>query len=579
MTFEVSNRDELFEKIPSAAGWEALHQAQPSTQNYREEAQVPADCGRGKKVVILGAGVAGLTSAYELLTKGCFDEVTLLEANPKVGGRCLTLRPGDVLKEDGFAEQTCDFKCEEGEAYKPYLNAGPGRIPSSHKTLLKYLRTFEVPLEVYIMNSESNLTYISGQLKNQATVNRRLAYNTQGRIAEFIYKALGQVTHDLSKKQVKNFKSLLERFGDLNTAGQYSCLPGAKPSCPTRAGYEKLPGVEPGEIAPLFSLQELLDSEYWSKSSFYQPEDYLWQPTLFQPIGGMDHVVTSFYEQIKDRATIHTEAVVSQISFDEASQKYKVAYQKAGTTQHIEADYCLSNIPIPLLKGVLQQGHFDRPFQAALDAVYAAEYPTARDDFERKFLAYTTKVGWQAERDLWQLANLDPDIHGSRVPIFGGISWTNQEIRQIWYPSDGYNSKLGVLTGAYNFREDAKKWGELDPEERLSKAREQAGNIGGPDFAEGLQYGIAIAWQNMPYQKGGWAQWDTVKKDRVIHYNNLTHGNKNFFIIGDQLSSMAGWQEGAVLSAINAVNCLADPAYRLPRLEVLPDTRLTVEGI
>ena len=186
MTFEVSNRDELFKEIPGAAGWEALHQAQPSSQNYREEAQVPVGYGSGKKVVILGAGLAGLTSAYELL-EGDF-EVTLLEANPKVGGRCLTLRHGDVLKEDGFLPQTCDFESEKGEPYQPYLNAGPGRIPSSHKTLLKYLRTFEVPLEIYIMNSESNLTYISDQLGDQATVNRRLAYNTQGRIAEFVYQ-------------------------------------------------------------------------------------------------------------------------------------------------------------------------------------------------------------------------------------------------------------------------------------------------------------------------------------------------------------------------------------------------------
>jgi len=49
MTFEVSNRDELFKEIPRAAGWEALHQARPSTQIYHEEAQVPVGWGTGKK--------------------------------------------------------------------------------------------------------------------------------------------------------------------------------------------------------------------------------------------------------------------------------------------------------------------------------------------------------------------------------------------------------------------------------------------------------------------------------------------------------------------------------------------------
>ena len=103
--------------------------------------------------------------------------------------------------------------------------------------------------------------------------------------------------------------------------------------------------------------------------------------------------------------------------------------------------------------------------------------------------------------------------------------------------------------------------------------------MGGKEWDKGLEKGRAIGWKNMPYQKGGWAQWDTLEDKRVENYNNLTYGNKNFFIVGDQLSSMPGWQEGAVLSAINAVNCLIDPTYRLPRLEVLPDTRLTVESI
>ena len=56
MTFEVSNRDELFKEIPRAAGWEALHQAQPSTQDYHEEAQVPVDSGIGKTGSFCGIG-------------------------------------------------------------------------------------------------------------------------------------------------------------------------------------------------------------------------------------------------------------------------------------------------------------------------------------------------------------------------------------------------------------------------------------------------------------------------------------------------------------------------------------------
>src|SRR3546814_10855168 len=46
--------------------------------------------GNGIHVVVLGAGIAGLTAAYELEQAGFL--VTLLEARERVGGRAWTLR-------------------------------------------------------------------------------------------------------------------------------------------------------------------------------------------------------------------------------------------------------------------------------------------------------------------------------------------------------------------------------------------------------------------------------------------------------------------------------------------------------
>ena len=53
----------------------------------------------------------------------------------------------------------------------------------------------------------------------------------------------------------------------------------------------------------------------------------------------------------------------------------------------------------------------------------------------------------------------------------------------------------------------------------------------------------------------------------------------NFFIIGDQLSSLPGWQEGAIAAALNAISRMARPDLEIPHLESLPDTRLMVEGV
>src|SRR5689334_21479923 len=43
-----------------------------------------------RKVIIVGAGFAGLACAHELRARGC--EVTVLEARKRVGGRVLTFR-------------------------------------------------------------------------------------------------------------------------------------------------------------------------------------------------------------------------------------------------------------------------------------------------------------------------------------------------------------------------------------------------------------------------------------------------------------------------------------------------------
>ncbi|HIG39502.1 MAG TPA: FAD-dependent oxidoreductase, partial [Gammaproteobacteria bacterium] len=95
-----------------------------------------------QKVVILGAGLAGLSCAYELERAGY--ECTVLEASHRIGGRILTLRGGDTVDEMGYS-QRCEFDTHEDL----YFNAGPSRVPIHHHLLMHYLRSFKVPLEVF----------------------------------------------------------------------------------------------------------------------------------------------------------------------------------------------------------------------------------------------------------------------------------------------------------------------------------------------------------------------------------------------------------------------------------------------
>jgi monoamine oxidase len=459
------------------------------------------------------------------------------------------------------------------------------------------------------MASESNLTQMKGGPEgDKPVVNRRLTHNTRGWIAQMVYQNAPLLLGDSGKDVncVEQLRSLMVTFGDLTPDGCYvvgTAKPGEDDTedVSDRAGFTELPGVRPGEIAEAIDLKRLLASEYWKKTRFYQPVDFLWQPTLFQPVGGMDRVQHAFSQEVATLGgVVHLNSPVTSIDYDPSTSQFVIS--ATGHEKPFRADYCFSNLAIPFLEKILSKrlqapgeaNGFSDKFKQALHAVYAAQ---ANQEETKRFLACTTKVGWQANRTLWQgkpfHTHTDSDgvsvmtcedSEVGVVPIYGGISWTDHPITQIWYPSDAYHDSKGVLTGAYNFSANAARSGRMTVEERLREARAGAA-LFGKEFAQGLERGVAIAWQNMAHIKGGWAQWNNVT-DNVRHYNQIIQGTgvdgaskPCFFIVGDQVSSLPGWQEGAIASALNAISRLARPDRMLPFLSVLPDTKLMVEGL
>src|ERR1700677_4812538 len=75
---------------------------------------------RNAKVLVLGAGVSGLTLGYELSRLGY--DFHILEARDRVGGLNWTARAGTTHTEIGGETQQCKF--DEGL----YSNMGPWRI-------------------------------------------------------------------------------------------------------------------------------------------------------------------------------------------------------------------------------------------------------------------------------------------------------------------------------------------------------------------------------------------------------------------------------------------------------------------
>src|SRR5579871_3298477 len=509
------SRREYLSHHRSARAWAALDRATNEQMKVAyDPSAIVKDSFNGKHVVIVGSGVGGLTTAYELLANNSNIQVTVLEARDRTGGRCLSLRTGDTLTEDKNSDlystpgdtQVVRFERPVGDS-EPYLNAGPGRIPSSHKRLLDYLRRFGVAVEIYVMASESNLTQMQGGPEGDGpVVNRRLTHNTRGWIAEMVYKHAAELLGKKDANQVEQLRSLMVTFGDLTPEGHYvvgTSKPGEDDNedASDRAGFAVLPGVGPGEIAEAIGLDRLLASEYWKKTRFYQPVDFLWQPTLFQPVGGMDQVERAFSQQVATLGgVVHLNSAVTSIDYDAKANQFVIKAE--GHEAPFRADYCFCNLAIPFLERVLSPNlqapgaktGFSDDFKQALHAVYATQ---AHQDETLRFLACTTKVGWQADRNLWQgkpfqrrtnkagvsVTAADNSELGV-VPIYGGISWTQHPITQIWYPSNAYHDRKGILTGAYNFSENAARFGHMSVSDRLKEAREGAA-LFNAEFAAG----------------------------------------------------------------------------------------------
>jgi monoamine oxidase len=195
-----------------------------------------------------------------------------------------------------------------------------------------------------------------------------------------------------------------------------------------------------------------------------------------------------------------------------------------GALQASEAPFILCTLPFAVLRGI--DGDLDPAVRTAIAAV---GYIPA------------VKVAFQARRRFWELDD----------QIYGGISWTNRDITQIWYPSTGLHRPQGILVGAYIWTDEiGAAFAALSPAERIAAAIESGERIH-PGYADHLEKAVSVAWSKIPYSGGAWAEWSgEARKDS---YPLLLEPDGPFYFAGEHMSHVTGWQEGAVLSAHYAI--------------------------
>ena len=91
--------------------------------------------------------------------------------------------------------------------------------------------------------------------------------------------------------------------------------------------------------------------------------------------------------------------------------------------------------------------------------------------------------------------------------------------------------------------------------------------------------GLSIAWKEVPHQEGGWADWDSSSEDDRRAYQRLLAPDGRFHVVGDQVSPLPGWQEGAMMSAQHVVEQIVGiRAKTVQEVLAAPDARSMTQG-
>src|SRR3954451_13162197 len=233
-------RRRLLEQIGAAGGAGAAYLAMEElglavpTPAGAENFELPRSSGDGRSVVILGGGIAGLVSGYELRKAGY--RVTVLEARNRIGGRVWTIRGGDRIVQTGRPEQQATF--DPGL----YFNAGAARIPSTHRVILGYARRFGVKFETFV-NVNRNAGVVFGGRVNKE---RRMVNDMRGHLDEVLAKAIDQhaLDQEIPKGELEMIRQLLVPYAQLNDKGKYTPF-GSSGYAVEGGGYAKAPVTLP----------------------------------------------------------------------------------------------------------------------------------------------------------------------------------------------------------------------------------------------------------------------------------------------------------------------------------------------
>src|SRR3954468_12324188 len=294
--------------------------------------------GPAKKIVILGAGLAGLAAAEELGKAG--HTVTVLEARNRPGGRVYTLR--------------------EPFTGGVYAEAGAGRIPSTHALTLKYVKRFGLQLDPFWPESGSNVFLWRGK---RQVVPFGKEPNLNGLDLNFTPEERKVGFGGLEDKYLKPLQEKMRAFPD----DAWPIAQMAELGDISLGDYLKKQGASSDAIQALslgFERDSLLDFVHDSISHVV--------PKLWKMRGGNDQLPFAMAKLVANN--IKYEAVVTRLEQKDAG--VAVVYTSAGRQHTIQADSVICTLPFSVLRNIPVEPAWPKDKARAINEIYMG--PVAR---------------------------------------------------------------------------------------------------------------------------------------------------------------------------------------------------------
>lgn len=457
-----------------------------------------------KRVIVVGAGLAGLVAAYELEKLGHI--VTVLEAEPShVGGRVRTKR---------FA----------GGAYG---ELGAMRIPKSHDLPRHYAKLFNLKLRPFRNSNPEAYYFARGKRVRQKDWSTlaweyKLGDGERGRSPDALWeRAVTEPWKKLTPVELKDMFAVQPRTPGVLALDDLSLR-----DLFTRAGLSE-------EAIEYLSVTQSEETLVHTAATEVLRDEVLgvYSAPLDEIEGGMDLLPRGFADRLKAKPRLGCEVTEIRQSGDPAG--VEAHFTEGGRAGKVAGDFLICTVPFPVLDRVKMVPDWSPEKRRAIRTLH---YESG------------TKVLFDCATRFWE----------TQDGIYGGGTVTDLPTGMTYYPSDNpdrdpkVSAAGGVLLGSYNWGAAARR---LIAGTDADTARRVVRHLSAvhPQLAgKGVIRGEAVwSWDRHAWSGGAFA-WFMPGQHAELHRHILAPEGR-VVIAGEHASLSHSWTQGALESGLRAV--------------------------